>query len=51
MRAKRTWRPLYWLLPLAFALPLLGAAGYAALRLWPKAQPLVDIALKMVVIP
>lgn len=44
-------RPLYWLLPLLFALPLLAAGAYAAYRYLPKLEPLMQVALKVVVIP
>ena len=44
-------RPLYWLLPLLFALPLLAAGAYAAYRYLPKLEPLMQVALKVVFIP
>ena len=44
-------RPLYWLLPLLFALPLLAGGAYAAYRCLPKLEPLMQVALKVVVIP
>lgn len=36
---------------LAFALPLLAAGAYAAYRYLPKLEPLMQVALKVVVIP
>lgn len=51
MKQTRTRRPLYWLLPLAFALPLLAGGAYAVWRFLPQISTLADVALKMVVIP
>ena len=51
MNRKATRRPLYWLLPLLFALPLLAGGAYAAYRYLPQLEPLVEVALKVVVIP
>ena len=44
-------RPLYWLLPLLFALPLLAGGAYAVYRHLPQLEPLLEVALKVVVIP
>lgn len=50
-KQKLTRRPLYWLLPLLFALPLLAGGAYAAYRYLPKLEPLLQVALKVVIIP
>lgn len=43
--------PGFWLMPLAFALPFLGAAAYVVIAYGEKIQDALTIALKMVVIP
>ena len=40
-----------WLLPLLFALPLLAGGAYAAYCYVPKIKPLLEVALKVVLIP
>ena len=44
-------KPLYWLVPLLFALPFLGALGYAWGRWGGTVSDLVNVAVKLVVIP
>ena len=44
-------KPLFWLLPLLFALPLLGGMAYAWLRWGSTAADLLNVAVKLVVIP
>lgn len=50
-KVKTVRRPLYWLLPLLFALPLLAGGAYAAYCYVPKIKPLLEVALKVVLIP
>ena len=49
-KVKTVRRPLYWLLPLLFALPLLAGGAYAAYCYVPKIKPLLEVALKVVLI-
>ena len=48
---KKSRNPLCWGLPLLIALPFAAGGAYVIARYLPQAQMLLDIAMKMVVIP
>ena len=51
MKKQKGRRPLYWLMPLLFALPFALGGLYVFQQYAPKLTSLMEVAMKLVVIP
>ena len=51
MKKQKVRRPLYWLMPLLFALPFALGGLYVFQQYAPKLTSLMEVAMKLVVIP